>query len=535
MAFVFESGRPACRSLYLGEAFRDLQGYPRNRRCRIGRVYPELGVRVFTRTFMESDIINGISIPEELKNAAIREMAELEQRFPDLLAGFEEKESSKIVRNKRLGSPIFSASDIRYMTVKSCGLCELVRKYDEERELIKKVTESIKELGDEICALGFFLGTGEYGIESIGNFMDNTESLCEDLSPKILEKIAEGKWTDGISEFYISFGKALADDRHTLFFLEDPEEGEGRDIFGISTGKYEGKPFPRIDIWEKNFLSVGESSKTAKHFHLGAGKYRKSPNRVIRGVFGDSPEESFSMVAKLSEPGLSPQEIFGYFRKRRMVVEIPPETQFVKDALKRKKEETGDDLSYQRKGLLKGMLLREEIPLKGEDTLILYVDKLFLKGPEDVKNGEKHQSYRAIVADPSYTFEAARKAIEYRNHLEELFIITKERLLCLKNLPKVVKLREITSFLMFLAMYFSGGLFLHSYGFPSLRFKGFDSVMEEMRKMLRYNVGGAVFTNGLSHFQKEILRAFGYKEKELETLDTTVVITDWKIFPERKA
>jgi hypothetical protein len=392
MAYLFESEVRGRRFVYLGESYRDVFGRPRNRRCRVGIVCPEQGVRIFRKEFLTAKSIQDIRIPPEFQEKALREMAEVELKHPELVNSYEEWESYKKVVKKRMNSVFFTAEDIRKTSTISAGLFTVHNHFSQRIGLKEALKIGFGEDKRELLALSSFLSASDGDLSLLPKWSESRECFCEDLSLELISQIPESLKVGKVEDFYRIFNQGFNDLSHGVFVLNDDAEKREREILG---------PYP--DVWGRTFLVTGSNTGVAKLFNLNPdiviGVYqgkesgleaqgeaqgeaqeaekeedRKGDQEGIkedsgeseRGVPHDSPKvspkvslktppktsfetknphgtagdiladfymRSFVVVETLEDPFLTPEAIHEYFSFKRFAAEISVLAPFVKEAV----------------------------------------------------------------------------------------------------------------------------------------------------------------------------------------------------------
>ncbi|MDR1167096.1 MAG: hypothetical protein LBO66_14740 [Deltaproteobacteria bacterium] len=231
MAFLFEAGRFPYRYVYLGEAFRDLEGHPRNRRIRVGKVDPVLGVKLFCREFLELDEMGGIKIPESIQQKAIEEMDILSDKYPERVLNFRVQGRDRQSDERRLKTPLFSIRDIQESSFRDFAPNYLLLRQADRTGFLRLLESNFNHSWPDLYVIGAFLATTDMPLSGARKWREGVDIFPADLRPAGLRKLALGFPAERVRDFFNGYHERLEGSQRMkiysweLKFNPDPLDG----------------------------------------------------------------------------------------------------------------------------------------------------------------------------------------------------------------------------------------------------------------------------------------------------------------------
>jgi transposase len=228
MAFLFESGNPPYRYVYLGESFRGTDGKPNKIKARVGKFDTVLDSRVYTREFFEKDEINKIKIPKDLKKMAVDHMIKLYEKinenkeikrqlsiytlhhledclnFIQLNCDFIEKENIKKIN---FDKAFFSINDLYLSNRKEFGSYYFLEQIATDIKLLDTLKDSFPGDWQELFTLACFLiNTGD-AMMHCQNWIEKTDCLNVNLSSPTISRLMSSINQSSVDKFYEIWAK----------------------------------------------------------------------------------------------------------------------------------------------------------------------------------------------------------------------------------------------------------------------------------------------------------------------------------------
>ncbi|MDR2351000.1 MAG: hypothetical protein LBF41_10365 [Deltaproteobacteria bacterium] len=522
MAFVLEAGNPPYRYIYLCEAYRDLDGKPRNRRIRIGKVNAEHGVKIYTKEFLRSRVLNSIEIPEDLRKNAENEMRRIMRQHPHLIGetdGFEGVRRG-VAKRKAL-TPLFSVRDIREATTRSCGLFHLFNGFSESIELLPSLSRDFPEHANGLFTLSVFLTAADKPLSLCRDWSEENRMPAPGLS---LEKIAAllAEVTPKRIENYLAspLWREISEDDSHLAYVFPGERPGTRDV-----------------------LLVGENSGIPLVFRTGLDPPAVRERGFVPPWGEDSPQDDaiVATVESLSAKDLTPRSLLARREGGPFAAELSPAPRFAEKALEDLFRENPSARVPRKKEFLPGEhLFSRRVRTETGEKFFIHAERIpdkktrgdlaaEIPGPAyPLAIGAAPEKFeiRFIAANVRGDFPRARDLIERRLFLENALVKTRERFREFRAEVAAPRAREAEDFVTHLTLLFSAHLFGSFRGSWVLRDLEESFILKKMEDLEEVDIRGVKFIKPASPFQKEVFKAFGLNESEILAILNKVEIAN---------
>ncbi|MDR2460640.1 MAG: hypothetical protein LBE38_07655 [Deltaproteobacteria bacterium] len=506
MSFVFESGKHPYRYVYLGEAYRDMEGRPRNRRVRIGKVEPVYNLRLYYHDFLVCRVINGINIPPELQKSAKEAMDDIAVKFPKLLETFNQYNPIRNGLQRRVLTPLFSIQDIKDSVIVDFGAVHLCKKILESLEVMTHVEEVFEESFKDILNVGIFLATSS---EPMDNFLQWAGKVdVFPISPKfdlVKDPVRQLK-----EERFLKFfrGYALAqDDSSTYNYVLDIREDSEKGL--------EEEP-PLID---RHQFIVGATSGRPKLLY-SPGRPAQGPSFTLLEEQSSSPKVIVERIYNLGTED-SLDKLLNRYQKAQFVCEIPQSSPFLQEILYRIQGMTQDAMSAKEKEPLE-----VTVTLRAKDgtPLYLFFEKEDRESPlkgQDKRTNE--EGFRVLATNFKKDMSEAKRLLQVRSFLEEEYLKIYRRLKVIYQRQDYKKYLTGADFLLFIALTIKVYIYLVVSAKDSpLSSYTIEQIILSMEHLKKVTVKSVSFIQTLNSVHWDIYKSFGVSYEEIRLLESKV-------------
>jgi transposase len=231
MSFVFEGGTLPNRYVYLGKSYRNKEKKSVTKRAIVGKVEPNLGIRIFKPNFFEEKEIKGIPITDDVRSKELSTMVENAKKVINMPYNDKAKISRETIsilneilslygKEEPKDSMNISNTDINENTVVSLPLIEIIKSIkksfgafylfdgiSEHLKLKNAIQTAFPADWKEIFMLSTYLVSTGDPMMYCQNWINKTEGLPAILTSPTISKLMSSFDEDQINYFYSLWGK----------------------------------------------------------------------------------------------------------------------------------------------------------------------------------------------------------------------------------------------------------------------------------------------------------------------------------------